>query len=78
MSTILKFILSVDFLYWLFSFVCCVLLFVAMYDHCVYKRPFGESLKNRTLQLLLSPLLINVIVTVLVMAIVYIIYTLIF
>ena len=78
MDSILKFIFTIDFLTWLICFVCCVLVFAAMYDHCVYKKPFWPSLKTKLLNLILSQALTYVIVIILVISIVYIIHSIVF
>lgn len=54
----------------------CLFIFILMYDHCVLKKSLGSSLKDRTLQIFLSPLLWQLVKLVLLVAIFYLIYTL--
>lgn len=57
-------------------FVVGLFVYILLYDHCVYGKKFLLSLKERTIQFFLSPILFSIFKVVVIVAIFYLIYAL--
>lgn len=57
--------------------LCCLCIFAVMYEHCVYRKTIMQAVKELSMKLFLSPVAYFIFRTILIIILVYLIYSLI-